>query len=145
MEGLVPFVPDIQDLLSGFDIHNFREGMGLGKDLRLPSVVTALNGQAYDHRLEVGAGIVDVLHFFQRHGRDPVALLADHHHQMFGHQLRKRLSQRANPQVITLLEPTHEELLSGLEDPANDVLFESLIPAECRVLLGGEAIQRYCS
>ncbi|MNV77980.1 hypothetical protein D3C71_1714440 [compost metagenome] len=64
---------------------------------------------------------------------------------MFGHQLRQRFAQGTNAQVIALLEPAHQQLLSGLEHTADDVLLEPLIPAECRVLLGGEAIQKCCS
>ncbi|MNC41901.1 hypothetical protein D3C75_906900 [compost metagenome] len=131
MERLVPFVPYIQALLAGLHFHHLGQGMRMGQYRRLPGVVATLDGQGDDHRLQVGAGIVDVVHLVQRHGRHTVALLADRVDQMLGHQLRQCFAQRAHAQVVAFLEGAHQQLFTGLEHPADDVLLEPLIPAEC--------------
>ncbi|MNL26745.1 hypothetical protein D3C87_1482930 [compost metagenome] len=141
MEGFVPFIPDVEHPLTGRHVHDFRQRMGLGQDLGFPGVIPPFDGQADDHGFQIGAGIIDILHLSQRHGRDPVAFLADDHHQVLGHQLRKGFAQRADTQVIALLEPAHEQFLTGFEHATDDVQLEPLIPAECRVKPGGEAIQ----
>ncbi|MCY1406194.1 hypothetical protein D9M71_214530 [compost metagenome] len=141
VEGLVALVPDIQALLAGLHLHHLGQGMGAGEHRGFPGVVAALDGQADDHCLQVGAGIVDVLHLVQRHGCDAIALLADGDHQVLGDQLREGLAQRPHAEVVALLQGAHQQLLTRLEDAADDVLLEPLIPAEGRVLTRDECFQ----
>ena len=108
MERLVPLVPHIQPLLAGFHFHHLGQGMRVGQHRRLPGIVTALDGQGNDHRFQVGAGVVDVVHLIQRHGRYPVAFLADRVDQVLGHQLRQCFAQRAHTQVVAFLEGAHQ-------------------------------------
>ena len=92
MKSLVPHIPDIEDFFAGLYIHHFGQGMGLGHDLRFPRIIAALDGEAHDHGFKVRASIIDILKLLQRHGRNPIALLADDHHQMLCHELRQRLA-----------------------------------------------------
>ncbi|MNH41585.1 hypothetical protein D3C79_1031100 [compost metagenome] len=59
------FVPDVEHFLASGYVHDFGQGVGLGEDLGFPGVVAAFDGQPDDHGFEVGAGVVDVLHFGQ--------------------------------------------------------------------------------
>ncbi|MNE57718.1 hypothetical protein D3C80_1527020 [compost metagenome] len=124
VKGLVAGVPQAQLLLGVAHLDHLGQGVGAGEDLRLPGVVAALDGQAEQHRFQIGAGVVNIEQFAQRHRRHPVAALADRHHQALRHQLRQRFAQRADAQPVTLLQAAHQQLLTGLEHPANDVALQ---------------------
>ncbi len=97
--------------------------MGASQQLGFPLIAAALNGEAHQHGFHVGARVEDIEKLLFRHGRYPIAFLIDHRHQPLGHQLRKRLAQRTDPQGIARGQQAHPQLLIGLVDPADDVVF----------------------
>ncbi|MNE60538.1 hypothetical protein D3C80_1556870 [compost metagenome] len=87
VEGLVPGVPEAEHFFGVAHFDDLAQGVRAGEDFRFPAVVAALDRQGQEHGLEVGAGVVDVRQLAQRHGRDPIAALADGDHQALRHQL----------------------------------------------------------
>ena len=97
--------------------------MGAGQQLGFPLVAAAFNGETHQHGFHVGARVEDIEKLLFRHGRHPIAFLIDHRHQPLGHQLRKRLAQRTDPQAIARRQQAHPQLLIGVVNPADDVVF----------------------